>query len=67
MAFEKLLSPIKLGNVTIKNRVVMAPMGVGFAPGENKINDAYVKYFEARRAYFFKLCGLFLFFGNMVS
>lgn len=48
MAFEKLLSPIRLGNVTIKNRVVMAPMGVGFAPGENKINDAYVKYFEAR-------------------
>ncbi|MBR3348628.1 MAG: NADH:flavin oxidoreductase, partial [Solobacterium sp.] len=48
MAFEKLLSPIRIGNVTLKNRVVMAPMGVGFAPGENKINDAYVKYFEAR-------------------
>ena len=48
MAFEKLLSPIAIGNVTVKNRVVMAPMGVGFAPGENKINDAYVKYFEAR-------------------
>ncbi len=48
MAFEKLLSPVQIGNVTIKNRVVMAPMGVGFAPGENKINDAYVKYFEAR-------------------
>lgn len=48
MAFEKLLSPIKIGNVTLKNRVVMAPMGVGFAPGENKINDAYVRYFEAR-------------------
>ncbi|MBQ3459993.1 MAG: FAD-dependent oxidoreductase [Solobacterium sp.] len=48
MAFETLLSPIKIGSVTVKNRVVMAPMGVGFAPGENKINDAYVKYFEAR-------------------
>ncbi|MCR5449352.1 MAG: NAD(P)/FAD-dependent oxidoreductase [Solobacterium sp.] len=48
MAFEKLLSSIQIGNVTVKNRVVMAPMGVGFAPGENRINDAYVKYFEAR-------------------
>ncbi len=48
MTFEKLLSPIQIGNVTVKNRVVMAPMGVGFAPGENKINDAYVRYFEAR-------------------
>ncbi|MCR5795513.1 MAG: NAD(P)/FAD-dependent oxidoreductase [Solobacterium sp.] len=48
MAFEKLLSPVKIGNVTVKNRVVMAPMGVGFAPGENRINDIYVKYFEAR-------------------
>lgn len=48
MSFEKLLSPIRIGNVEIKNRVVMAPMGVGFAPGENKINDRYVRYFEAR-------------------
>ncbi len=48
MAFEKLFSPIQLGKVTIKNRVMMAPMGVGFAPGENRINNAYVKYFEAR-------------------
>ena len=48
MPFDLLLSPISLGNVTIKNRVMMAPMGVGFAPGENKINDAYVRYFEAR-------------------
>ncbi len=48
MAFETLLSPIKIGSVTIKNRVVMAPMGVGFSPNENKINDIYVKYFEAR-------------------
>ncbi len=48
MAFEKLLSPVKIGNVTLRNRVMMAPMGVGFAPGENKINDMFVKYFEAR-------------------
>ncbi len=46
--FERLLSPVQIGNVTVRNRVVMAPMGVGFAPGENKINDIYVKYFEAR-------------------
>lgn len=48
MPFEKLFSPVKIGNVTLKNRVAMAPMGVTFAPGTNKINDAYVKYFEAR-------------------
>lgn len=48
MAFEKLLSPVRIGHVTIKNRVVMAPMGVGFAPGDNQINDTYIRYFEAR-------------------
>lgn len=48
MSFDRLLSPVQIGNVTIRNRVVMAPMGVGFAPGENKINDLYVRYFEAR-------------------
>ena len=51
MAFERLLSPIRIGNVEIRNRVVMAPMGVGFAPGENRINDAYVRYFEKISVY----------------
>ncbi len=39
MAFEKLLSPVKVGNVTTKNRVVMALMGVGFALGDNRFNQ----------------------------
>ena len=44
--FAHLIRDPDLGNVEIRNRVVMVPMGVGFAPGENRINDAYVRYFE---------------------
>ena len=31
MSYEKLFSPGKIGNVDIKNRVVMVPMGVDVA------------------------------------
>ena len=48
MAFETLFSSIKFGNVTLKNRIIMAPMGVGFAPGSNQVNDMYVNYFAER-------------------
>lgn len=31
MTYKKLFEPGKIGNVTIKNRVVMPPMGTGLA------------------------------------
>ena len=29
--YEKLFTPGKIGNVTVKNRLVMSPMGIGLA------------------------------------
>lgn len=48
MAFEKLFSPMKIGPVEIKNRTVMAPMGVCLEPDVNRITDRYVHYFAER-------------------
>jgi len=30
MKLEKLFSPIRIGNIEVKNRIVMAPMGANF-------------------------------------
>ena len=36
MAYEMLLSPIKIGNMQLKNRVVMAPMLIGMGDFDGK-------------------------------
>ncbi len=43
-----LFQPIKLGPLSLKNRIVMAPMTRGFSPG-NKPNEKVAAYY-ARRA-----------------
>lgn len=48
MAYEKLFSPCKIGNVEIKNRVVMVPMGVDEAEPNGKVGDRWKEYFGAR-------------------
>ena len=48
MAYEMLLSPIKIGNLTVKNRVAMTAMAVEAAELDGKAGDRYVKYMEAR-------------------
>ena len=48
MAYEMLLSPMKIGNLTVKNRVAMTAMAVEAAELDGKAGDRYVKYMEAR-------------------
>ncbi len=45
---EKLFTPITIGNVTIKNRVIQPSMCVFFAEEEGSIGDAYLAYVDER-------------------
>ena len=47
LAESNLFTPIKLGNLSLKNRVVMAPMTRTFSPGGIP-NDLVVAYYERR-------------------
>jgi len=48
MALNNLFSPIKLGNVEIKNRTAMAPMGVGVYSSDETWPRRELRYFEER-------------------
>lgn len=48
MAFEILFSPITIGGLELKNRIVMAPMGTNLQGWDGSVNDALVAYFQAR-------------------
>lgn len=48
MPYEKLFSPIKIGNVEIKNRLVMSPMGTLLNEPGGCVGERTYKYFEAR-------------------
>lgn len=48
MAFELLFSPMKIGGVEIKNRVVMAPMLMGFANVNGTPTKELLDYYEER-------------------
>lgn len=48
MSFDHLFTPIKVGNVTFKNRIGLAPMGVCLNPDSNEIDERTIAYFEAR-------------------
>ena len=48
MSFETLLSPIKVGNVTLKNRVIMGSMHTGLE--EHPDGSARLAAFYAERA-----------------
>lgn len=45
---EKLLRPITIGPVNIKNRIVMAPMNTGFAGPNGELTDKMIDYYEKR-------------------
>ncbi len=47
-AFEHLFSPITIGPMALKNRVVMAPHGVVFAPGHGSGVDRMIDYHVER-------------------
>ena len=47
---EKLFQPIKIGNMELKNRIVMAPLGIGFtfATEDGSVTDRFIAFYEAR-------------------
>lgn len=47
--FENMFSPIKINELEIKNRIVMAPMGgAAYAAPDGSPTDYYINYLEAR-------------------
>ncbi|NLP43134.1 MAG: FAD-dependent oxidoreductase [Peptococcaceae bacterium] len=49
MGYEKLLEPGKIGNMELKNRLVMPAMGTNLAAADGTVSDVIVNYY-ARRA-----------------
>jgi 2,4-dienoyl-CoA reductase (NADPH2) len=48
MIFEKLFTPITIGNMTLRNRIVMAPMTVDYANADETVSDRQVAYYSER-------------------
>lgn len=48
MAYTRLFQEGKIGGVTIKNRVVMPPMGTGLALHNGEASDDIIRYYEER-------------------
>ncbi len=46
--FEKLFSPIKIGNMELANRLTTAPMEVLYCDEDGKVTDRYLSYVEER-------------------
>lgn len=46
--YEKLFSSTSIGNLTIKNRLVMAPMGIGLANLDGSASDEMIEFYEQR-------------------
>jgi 2,4-dienoyl-CoA reductase-like NADH-dependent reductase (Old Yellow Enzyme family)/thioredoxin reductase len=48
MPFETLFSPFRIGNVELKNRIVMPPMATHFAGEDGFVNDRHIAYYLKR-------------------
>ncbi len=46
--FPHVFSPLQLKGLTLKNRVVMMPMGSDFAGPKGELTDEHIKYYELR-------------------
>ena len=46
--FKKLLEPAQIGQIRLKNRIVMPPMGTGFAAEQGYVSQRLIDYYEAR-------------------
>lgn len=46
--YPHLFSELQVKDITLKNRVVMGPMLVGFADQNGRVNENVIKYYEAR-------------------
>ena len=45
---DHLLAPVKIGSLTLHNRIVMAPMGVEIVGDDGAVNDEVIAYYEER-------------------
>ena len=48
LAYPHLLSPISIGTMELRNRIVMAPMGVEIVDSDGQANEGIVRYYEER-------------------
>ena len=48
MEYSMLFGPLKIGNVEIKNRIVMAPMMMGFGQFNGNATEKMINYYEER-------------------
>lgn len=48
MKYEKLFQKGKIGKLTIKNRIVMTPMGTGFAAASGEASEEITRFYEER-------------------
>lgn len=48
MAYKALLSPGKIGSLTLKNRILMSPMGSNLAEADGHCGERIQAYYEAR-------------------
>ncbi len=48
MQFEHTLSPLKIGKMTLRNRLIMPPMGSNLAADDGSVNDRYYSYMVER-------------------
>ena len=48
--YPQLFSPGKIGNLALRNRIVMAAMGSEFANDDGSIGERLMDYYEARAA-----------------
>ena len=48
MHLKNLFSPIKLGKLELRNRVVFAPVGIGAYNPDESVNETYFPFIEER-------------------
>lgn len=46
--YQTIFSPITINRLTIKNRIIMPPMGTNFAEPSGEFNEDHIKYYEQR-------------------
>jgi 2,4-dienoyl-CoA reductase-like NADH-dependent reductase (Old Yellow Enzyme family) len=46
--FEHLVQPINVGTMTLRNRMVQAPMGTNLGTADGTVTDSIIKYYAAR-------------------
>lgn len=50
MSYKHLLSPASIGKLSLRNRIIMAPMGSNFAESDGSCGERIQAYYEARAA-----------------